>query len=678
MTSVEEAKLGQLPQRIKQLEAIEREYIQLKELLNDAARDNPLENHADSMILYAQPDNRQIVDSNAHALKFLGYTLDELLVLTIDKIEVQGSRNQVVTYVESSTEILVYDCYYRHRDGYELPVQVRNWQISQNNEPLLCYTLEDKSLRTQLWHELSRREDAEYQFREKLKTLNEIAIELGQLDSFEDICWRGIEFGMQKLGFDRLSFWFFDSTRKLMTGTFGVDEEGRIRDERGQSWAFAGTYIEDFTRGKHDPVITRDGAPLYNERSEIVGYGWHLSVPILDGSKFIGFIGADNFIRKQALKNYQPELLCLYGATIGHLIARHWEQETIRNLSSAIQHSSSMIMVLNKAQVIEFVNEAFCQRSGYSLTEILGQTLALFLPTEALQTIQQTILSGHDWQGELVNKKKSGERYESLVSISPVRSGDTIENFVLVQEDITLLNRARQKELALQLEQERTQMLETFVSDIGHELKTPLAIINTSNYLLDKSQDEKKRKKYVDQIEAQVKILNQMLDEILEIVNFTRAPNLKTELINLDEFMQRVMDSFAPSLTAKQLVWHAELHSKIFIQVDSSKLELALRELIENAIQFTSAKGMIAVRLQVYEKQVGIVIQDTGIGIASDEVEKIFNRFYRVDKARTLRGTGLGLTLAKLLIEAHQGRIVVESVPEQGSRFEILLPLENH
>lgn len=676
MVSKNQTDIAHLRQRIQELETIEWEYNQLKDLLDNAAKNEQLEKYSNNITLYAEPHNKQILDANSQALEFLGYTQKELATKTIDALEVTDSIKEIVFYIEGLTEIQTYDCYFKHHDGYNLNVKVHKWLITNDNQDLLCYALKDKSLRTKLWQELSRREDADYQFQEKLKKLNEITIALGHLESFDTICKRSVELGVQRLGFDRLALFFLDPSKTLMLGTFGVDEQGNIRDERDQSWGFAETFIMDFVNGKRDPVIRHDNAPLYNQFNEIVGYGWHVSAPILDGGKFIGFITADNFINKKDLKNFQPDLLRIFGATIGHLTSRQLEQETIRKLSSAVQHSSSMIIVLNTKQVIEFANDAFCRLSGFPLHEILGEDLATLFPTEPFQTIKQTLASGQAWHGELVNYKKNGEAYETFVSISPVHLGNTIENFVIVQEDITLLKEAQQKELALQLEQERAHMLQTFVTDIGHEFKTPLSIIHTSNYIVEKSNDKHKQQKHLVRVQEQVDILAQMLDDILEIVTLTSTLELKSDVIWLDNFVQNIIDELRLTANDKNLNWEIKLDSNIHLEADANKLSRVIQEILENAIQFTPADGTIFVGIKKHEEQLGIIIRDSGIGIPADEIDKIFHRFYRVDKARTSRNTGLGLAIAKLLIEAHHGKIMAKSVLGEGSRFEIILPAE--
>ena len=137
-TSSENAEVTRLHQRIKQLETIEQEYLQFKELLDYAAKSKRLEKHAQSAILYAHPNTKQILDANSQALKFLGYPLEELTTFTLDDLEIESSQKEKVAYTESSIETQLYDCSVRHHDGNKLDVKIRKWLITKNNKPQLC------------------------------------------------------------------------------------------------------------------------------------------------------------------------------------------------------------------------------------------------------------------------------------------------------------------------------------------------------------------------------------------------------------------------------------------------------------------------------------------------------------------------------------------------------------
>lgn len=112
------------------------------------------------------------------------------------------------------------------------------------------------------------------------------------------------------------------------------------------------------------------------------------------------------------------------------------------------------------------------------------------------------------WQGELTQRKKNGDLYETIVALSPIKIGDSDRSFVIVQEDISELKRTRKFEFDLRLEQERTSMLEAFIGDIGHEFRTPLSIIRLKSYLIQKVSEKVKRDQFIGEIQEQVDVIS--------------------------------------------------------------------------------------------------------------------------------------------------------------------------
>ncbi|MCD4686719.1 MAG: PAS domain-containing sensor histidine kinase, partial [Anaerolineae bacterium] len=381
--------------------------------------------------------------------------------------------------------------------------------------------------------------------------------------------------------------------------------------------------------------------------------------------------------RQRPMQSYEPELLRLYGVTIGHLIVRQREQETIRKLSNAVQASASMVVILDAAAVIEFVNDSFCRVLEYAASDVLGQPIAMLWRESAFERIWPDISAGSEWQGELVCPKKNGALCETIVSVSPIRVGDAeIKNYVVVLEDITELKQARQKELQLQLEQERSRVLQAFITDAGHEFRTPLSVISTSSYLLKASQDDAQRHTRADQIEAQVDFLSRMVNNMLYAVQLSGDIALETAAVDLRRLVHHALAAVSTQAATKQLHWDLDLEMPLTVQADERQLTRAVREIIKNAIEFSLVEGVISIRLYRRDDHAGLRIQDAGAGISAQGMDKIFDRFFRVDAARTTRGTGLGLFIAKYIVEAHQGGITVESTVGQGSTFEIWLPLE--
>jgi hypothetical protein len=307
--------------RLPQQGAIEREYERIQRLIQFAEQGDHLDQYGGQYTLYLEPDTLAIRDASTGLFDLLGYTREALLSLCLHDIEVLTADSAQMTrhYVESSIEEQVYAADYRHRLGHTVSVQVHKRMLYRPEGRMLYIRLEDQSLHQRLWHELQRREDSGFIFQQKLKILNEITHELNQLDSFDALCRAVVEYSITRLGFDRVGLWFVDAEQEEMVGSYGVDEQGGIRAEHGQRWKYAHTYIEDYAAGRTEASYAHDEVPIYNHQSEIIQYGWHISAPILHDGRFIGVLSSDNFLNKQPMRNYEPELLRLYGITVGHL-----------------------------------------------------------------------------------------------------------------------------------------------------------------------------------------------------------------------------------------------------------------------------------------------------------------------------------------------------------------------
>lgn len=555
--------LDTLRRRIQRLEAMERDYEHLNRLIDSAAQGQNIHYVTGNSILYVDPSTHQILEANDLAYDLLGFQGDQLQGVSIDSLEVldNNTHEPPALYVETSRHERIYTCSYRYRDGTLLPVRIYKRLVEKDGKRIWHYLVEELSLHKLLLHELHRREHTDYQFQQKLKTLNEINFDLNHIDSFDELCWHGVKLGIERLGFNRLSLWFLDKKKNRMVGSYGIDEQGHIRDERQQSWAFDGTHVIDFLAGKTEPIITYNEAPLYNDKSEIITDGWHISVPMLNGEQFIGFMAADNLLSKLPMFNYEPELLRLYGITIGHLAA---------------------------------------------------------------------------------------------------------------------LTCARHQALDLRLEQERVHMLKTFIRDVGHDFRTPLAVIQTNTYLLQKVNDNDKKKSLVNIIQEQATYITQMINDMLDIVKLEYELDLDPIPMILTHLVTAVVQTYDALAVAKHIQWHFDLDTSAVIQADAHYLEQALGSVVKNAIQYTQTGGHIRLSMQCYENTVGIRVQDTGIGMESYHLDKIFKPLYRVDEARTDRGSGLGLSIAKAIVEAHHGHITVESVLGEGTTFEIVFPMSNN
>jgi signal transduction histidine kinase len=222
-------------------------------------------------------------------------------------------------------------------------------------------------------------------------------------------------------------------------------------------------------------------------------------------------------------------------------------------------------------------------------------------------------------------------------------------------------------------------MKSTFISVISHELKTPVALIKGYAGTLrrpDAEWDTKTIRESMEIIEEESDRLTELIDNLLDASRL-QAGQMKLEKIevHLDHLAARVVQEFRTQTT--QHTFHLDFTPDMpGVQADPERLRQVLNNLLSNAIKYSPEQGKITLSGRYDDQYIYIAVSDQGIGIPAGERDRIFDRFYRVESAlsRRTQGAGLGLYLAKSVIEAHRGRIWVSSSPGQGSTFVFSLP----
>jgi signal transduction histidine kinase len=214
-------------------------------------------------------------------------------------------------------------------------------------------------------------------------------------------------------------------------------------------------------------------------------------------------------------------------------------------------------------------------------------------------------------------------------------------------------------------------MRQDFISNVSHEIQSPLTSIGGFAALLkDDALPAGERRRYAEIIEAESRRLSSLSDNLLKLSALDNNPLVKTEF-RLDQQLSNIVLTLEPQWSAKNLTVEADLRKSV-ISGDENLLSQVWVNLLVNAIKFTPAGGIIYVSLEGS----AVKIADTGTGIAREDLPHIFERFYKVDKARdrALGGNGLGLSLVKKIVELHEGRVSVDSVIGAGAAFEVFLP----
>jgi two-component system phosphate regulon sensor histidine kinase PhoR len=252
------------------------------------------------------------------------------------------------------------------------------------------------------------------------------------------------------------------------------------------------------------------------------------------------------------------------------------------------------------------------------------------------------------------------------VVVTPIRVSD-LERQVVLFQDVTALRRAE-------------AMRRDFVANVSHELRTPLASLQALVETLEDGalDDPPAAREFLDRMHVEVDGLRQMVEELLELSRI-ESGRMKLKLERTDvgavvgEAARRLSAQAERQGVALRILTPSE---PVEAPIDASRVEQVVVNLVHNAIKFTPPPGKVDVSVEQRGRAVAIRVVDTGIGVAPEELTRLFERFYKVDRSRSSSGTGLGLAIVKHLVQAHGGRVWAESPGEGlGTTFYVMLPL---
>ncbi len=359
-------------------------------------------------------------------------------------------------------------------------------------------------------------------------------------------------------------------------------------------------------------------------------------------------------------------------------------QKKLQQLSSAVENSPATIVITDYLGRIEYVNPKFTELTGYLPEEAIGQNPKILSaggqPQELYRELWSTISAGREWRGGFCNRKKSGEIYWERASISPIRDKQgNITHFVAIKEDVTEQKRIADELLAAQYAADAANRSKSeFLANMSHEIRTPLnAIIGFSSLAL-KSSLSPRQQEYVRKIQTAGKLL---LTTVGDILNFSKieAGQLEMEQIpfRLDTVLATTLSMVQQKALEKGLKLSIETSQAVVSCLigDPHRLGQVIINLLSNAVKFTEQGEVVLVTELLARNsdrvQLQFAVRDTGVGISSGQISKLFQPFTQADGSTTRRfgGTGLGLSISKQLVELMGGEIWCESNPVQGSCF---------
>lgn len=325
-------------------------------------------------------------------------------------------------------------------------------------------------------------------------------------------------------------------------------------------------------------------------------------------------------------------------------------------LAALGESSPDALMLLDANRQIIWGNQAAWEMFGDDHAAV-GQTFITLVRDYELNQAVADAVAGHR---PMVRQTAIGNRTLSILATPVEEYGGA----AVVIEDVTELQRLGRAR-------------RDFVANISHEVRTPLANIDLAAQTLRNSgaADPVLARRMVDQIQAQVQTLSQLSQEMMELAQIESGQVLlRLVPAELEPVVRRSVLHLLPQAAVKNQHLSLLVPSGLMALIDEQQIGRVIGNLVHNAVKFTPEDGNITVSAQVVDDDVQVSVSDNGPGIPKDEQARVFERFYKADRARSRGGTGLGLAIAKHIVEGHGGRIWIESTPGQGATFHLTLP----
>jgi PAS domain S-box-containing protein len=371
-------------------------------------------------------------------------------------------------------------------------------------------------------------------------------------------------------------------------------------------------------------------------------------------------------------------------------------EEKYRRIVEAAQEG---IVVTDAKGIITFTNARMAQIMGYPVDELLGRPYADLMEEEWRDTARKRANRRREGIAEQYDFRfirKDGTAVWAIVSANPVfdKHGTIIGSLGMVT-DITDRKRAEEalQEAHDKLElrvQERTAeivammaqleqahaMQKRFVADASHDLRTPLTVIRAElDLLLNHGNLLPDTRRSLNRVAAEARRLNSLADDLLLLAILDAKDRLSPrQPIRLDELLLESISNLATLALGKEIAWNIEIEEPIELICDPAAVDRAVTNVLENAIKYSPDASVIGVKLSKRDDEAEIEVVDTGVGIPPQDLSKVFDRFYRSDLTRSTPGTGLGLSIVKAVLDAHDGRAVIESTPNLGTTVRLSIP----
>ncbi|NWF37867.1 PAS domain S-box protein [Mariprofundus sp. NF] len=360
-----------------------------------------------------------------------------------------------------------------------------------------------------------------------------------------------------------------------------------------------------------------------------------------------------------------------------------------RKLLMAISEAGEAILITDRNAVIEYVNPAFCQITGYQPDEVLGRTPSM-LKSHAqdpsfYKELWETITAGEVWHGTLIDRRKDGSFYPALMNVAPIHdeSGE-ITHFVSLQQDMT----EHEKLEAQFMQAQKMEAIGTLVGGIAHDFNNMLAALQGNVYLAKRKIDEPAV--VADKLEKVEKLSVRAADMVHQLLTFARKDMVELRSIHLNAFIKEGLKLACSAIPENIRVSKSVTEQSMLIKGDATQLQQVVMNLLNNARDAVadSENPCITASLELYgatqefqqkypelkgDQLAHLSVQDSGCGIPSDLIDKVVEPFFTTKGVG--KGTGLGLAMVYGAVQTHGGVLEIDSEAGQGTTMHIYLPL---
>jgi two-component system phosphate regulon sensor histidine kinase PhoR len=378
------------------------------------------------------------------------------------------------------------------------------------------------------------------------------------------------------------------------------------------------------------------------------------------GASMLGRLGVDE------LEALDRSLLRMAGQT--RVLVERAKVESARR-EAILASMAEGVLAVDERLRVTFCNQALARLAGTRMPSSGMPLMEMVRDSTLQETLSEVIRTGHPAKRHLQIPAANGRSFELQAAplISGNKPGDK-PGAIAILHDITDLER---------LENVRND----FVANVSHEFRTPLAAISGyAETLLDGAiEDRENNRRFLEIIRSNAIRLNSIAADLLTLSELqTGAGPQNTEQVPVGEAIESALSTIAAEAALRGVTIEKGPIDNLVVQGTRYRLEQALVNLLANAVKFNRPSGKVRVETQRNGSSIGILVSDTGVGIPSRDLPRIFERFYRVDKARSRQvgGTGLGLSIVKHIVERMNGRVSATSQLGKGSVFTITLPLD--